>query len=107
MSLHPLLCSLSLSLALVRFNALSRAIEGALQREGIPSRVLSGHKFFERLEVCSISFGHLHDLTIFQIKNLLAYLQLVDNPGFNPALMRAVNIPSRGIGEKVAIVHLT
>lgn len=35
----------------VRFNALSRSIESALQKEGIPSRVLAGHKFFERLEV--------------------------------------------------------
>ena len=35
----------------VRFNALSRVIETALQKEGIPSRVLGGHKFFERLEV--------------------------------------------------------
>ncbi|THV07389.1 UvrD-helicase-domain-containing protein [Dendrothele bispora CBS 962.96] len=69
---------------LLRFNALSRAIENALQKEGIPSRVLGGHKFFERLE----------------IKDLLAYLQLVDNPHFTPAFMRAVNTPSRGIGEK-------
>lgn len=43
-------------LALVRFNALSRAIESALQKEGIPSRVLCGHKFFERQEVCSRLF---------------------------------------------------
>ncbi|KAG5643023.1 hypothetical protein DXG03_001761 [Asterophora parasitica] len=69
---------------LLRFNALSRLIESALQREGIPSRVLGGHKFFERQE----------------IKNVLAYLQLVDNPDFNPALVRAANVPSRGIGEK-------
>jgi hypothetical protein len=41
----------------VRFNALSRAIESALQKEGISSRVLGGHKFFERAEV----------LTFFQI----------------------------------------
>ncbi|KAG6879550.1 hypothetical protein C0992_001555 [Termitomyces sp. T32_za158] len=68
----------------VRFNALSRTIEGALQKHGIPSRILGGHKFFERQE----------------IKNILAYLQLVDNPDFNPALVRACNIPSRGIGEK-------
>lgn len=72
---------------LLRFNALSRAIESALQKEGIPSRVLGGHKFFERLE----------------IKNLLGYLQLVDNPNFNPALTRAVNTPSRGIGEKTLL----
>jgi hypothetical protein len=44
----------------VRFNALSRAIESALQKEGIPSRVLGGHKFFERQEVrdpSCVSFG--------------------------------------------------
>ncbi|RDB25802.1 ATP-dependent DNA helicase PcrA [Hypsizygus marmoreus] len=72
---------------LLRFNALSRAIESALQREGIPSRVLGGHKFFERLE----------------IKNLLAYLQLIDNTNFDPALVRAANVPSRGIGEKTLL----
>ncbi|KAF8896349.1 P-loop containing nucleoside triphosphate hydrolase protein [Infundibulicybe gibba] len=69
---------------LLRFNALSRVIEGALQKEGIPSRVLGGHRFFERLE----------------IKDLLAYLQLIDNPDFNPAFTRAVNVPPRGVGEK-------
>ncbi|KAF5382208.1 hypothetical protein D9615_004383 [Tricholomella constricta] len=69
---------------LLRFNALSRLIESALQKQGIPSEVLGGHKFFERQE----------------IKVLLAYLQLVDNPSFNPALLRAANVPSRGIGEK-------
>ncbi|TRM64719.1 P-loop containing nucleoside triphosphate hydrolase protein [Schizophyllum amplum] len=69
---------------LLRFNALSRPIEAALQKEGIPSRVLAGHKFFERLE----------------IKDLLAYLQLIDNPQFFPAFARAVNVPARGIGEK-------
>ncbi|KIK97773.1 hypothetical protein PAXRUDRAFT_135598 [Paxillus rubicundulus Ve08.2h10] len=69
---------------LLRFNALSRTIETALQREGIPNRILGGHKFFERTE----------------IRDLLAYLQLVDNPEFVPAFSRCVNIPSRGIGEK-------
>ncbi|KAF9267802.1 UvrD-helicase-domain-containing protein [Marasmius fiardii PR-910] len=69
---------------LLRFNALSRSIESALQKEGIPNRVLKGHKFFERLEV----------------KDLLAYLQLVDNPQFVPAFTRIVNVPARGIGDK-------
>ncbi|KAJ7896080.1 P-loop containing nucleoside triphosphate hydrolase protein [Mycena olivaceomarginata] len=69
---------------LLRFSALSRAIESALQKEAIPSAVLGGHKFFERQE----------------IKDILAYLQLVDNPSFMPALTRAINVPSRGIGEK-------
>jgi DNA helicase-2/ATP-dependent DNA helicase PcrA len=39
-------------------------------------------------------------LTIVQIKDLLAYLQLVDNPNFIPALTRAINTPGRGIGDK-------
>ncbi|KAH8806837.1 P-loop containing nucleoside triphosphate hydrolase protein [Flagelloscypha sp. PMI_526] len=72
---------------LLRFNALSRSIESALQRESIPSRVLAGHKFFERLE----------------IKDLLSYLQLVDNPSYQPAFIRAVNVPSRGIGDKTLL----
>jgi hypothetical protein len=70
---------------IVRYNALSRALEAALQRESIPNRVLSGVKFFERLE----------------IKDLLAYLQLVDNPDYEPAFLRVINVPKRQIGEKV------
>ncbi|KAJ2926931.1 hypothetical protein H1R20_g10172, partial [Candolleomyces eurysporus] len=69
---------------LLRYNALSRTIENALQREGIPCRILGGHRFFERLEV----------------KDVLAYLQLVDNPTFEPAFLRVINVPGRGIGEK-------
>ncbi|KAG2340726.1 UvrD-helicase-domain-containing protein [Suillus weaverae] len=69
---------------LLRFNAISRTIENALQKEGIPNRMLGGHQFFERAE----------------IKDILAYLQLVDNPHFEPAFSRSINIPSRGIGDK-------
>lgn len=54
-------------LTAVRYNALSRVIEAELQKSGIPCRVIGGHKFFERME----------------IKDLLAYLQLADNPNFN------------------------
>ncbi|KAI0368645.1 UvrD-helicase-domain-containing protein [Pilatotrama ljubarskyi] len=69
---------------LLRYNSHSRGIESALQKEGIPNRVLAGQKFFERME----------------IKDVLAYLQLVDNPKFAPAFMRVVNVPARGVGEK-------
>ncbi|CAE6448608.1 unnamed protein product [Rhizoctonia solani] len=69
---------------LLRFSALSRVIEAALQQESVPSRVLGGHKFFERAEV----------------KDVLVYLQLADNPAFTPAFVRAVNVPKRGVGEK-------
>ncbi|KAI0635844.1 UvrD-helicase-domain-containing protein [Trametes polyzona] len=69
---------------LLRYNSHSRGIESALQKEGIPNRVLAGQKFFERME----------------IKDVLAYLQLVDNPHFAPAFMRVVNVPPRIVGEK-------
>ncbi|KAJ1028627.1 hypothetical protein NDA16_001793 [Ustilago loliicola] len=69
---------------LLRFNYLSRAIEAELQSTGIDSRMMGGHKFFDRMEV----------------KDLLAYLALADNPGFTPAFVRVVNVPKRGIGEK-------
>ncbi len=70
---------------LLRYNALSRPIEQALQRESIPHRLVGGHKFFERAE----------------IKDLLGYLQLVDNPTFLPAFVRVVNVPKRAVGPKV------
>ncbi|CAL1703524.1 unnamed protein product [Somion occarium] len=76
---------------LLRYNSLSRAIESALQQQGIPNRVLGGHKFFERSEV----------------KDILAYMQVIDNPQFIPAFSRAVNTPSRGIGEKTISEMLT
>jgi DNA helicase-2/ATP-dependent DNA helicase PcrA len=60
-------------------------VEAALQQEGIPSRVLGGHKFIERAEV----------------KDVLVYLQLADNPAFTTEFVRAVNVPKRGVGEKV------
>lgn len=69
---------------LLRFNALSRALEAALQRQRIPYRVIGGPKFFDRAEV----------------KDLLAYLLLVDNPAYTPALVRIINVPRRGIGAK-------
>ncbi|SPO39443.1 related to ATP-dependent DNA helicase [Pseudozyma flocculosa] len=68
---------------LLRFNALSRAIEAEFQTQGIMSRMVGGHKFFDRME----------------IKDILGYLSLADNPGFTPAFVRVVNVPKRGIGE--------
>ncbi len=43
--------SLNLNLPAVRMNSASRGIENALQKEGIPNRLLGGHRFFERMEV--------------------------------------------------------
>ncbi|WFD00314.1 DNA helicase [Malassezia yamatoensis] len=69
---------------LLRFNALSRTLETAFQRQRIPYRVIGGPKFFDRTEV----------------KDLLAYLLLVDNPTYTPALLRIINVPRRGVGVK-------
>ncbi|ORY24047.1 P-loop containing nucleoside triphosphate hydrolase protein [Naematelia encephala] len=69
---------------LLRYNALSRVIESALQKDSIPNRIVGGHKFFERME----------------IKDMLAYLQLAENPNFTPAFIRVVNVPKRSIGDK-------
>jgi DNA helicase-2/ATP-dependent DNA helicase PcrA len=55
---------------LVRYNALTRNIEAALQGAGIQSRMIGGHKFFDRAEV----------------KDILAYLQLADNPSYTRRL---------------------
>ncbi|GAA5966335.1 hypothetical protein JCM21900_003099 [Sporobolomyces salmonicolor] len=69
---------------LLRYGALSRSIEVGLQKAGVPSRMVGGHKFFERAEV----------------KDLLSYLQLLSNPSYTPALSRVLNTPRRGIGDK-------
>ncbi|KAF8322726.1 UvrD-helicase-domain-containing protein [Clavulina sp. PMI_390] len=69
---------------LLRFNALSLHLESALRKAGIPCRIMGGHQFFDRAEV----------------KDLIAYLQLVDNADFKPAFVRACNTPKRGLGKK-------
>ncbi|MBW0480702.1 hypothetical protein O181_020417 [Austropuccinia psidii MF-1] len=69
---------------LMRYNALSRNLEAALQSAGIPSRMVGGQKFFERTEV----------------KDILAYIQLADNPSFSPAFERIINTPRRHIGAQ-------
>lgn len=69
---------------LLRFNAQSRAFEAALQRLGVPYRVIGGPRFFDRAEV----------------RDLLAYLLLVDNPAYTPGVVRVLNVPRRGLGAK-------
>lgn len=69
---------------LYRSNAQSRILEEALLREQVPYRIYGGQRFYERLE----------------IKNALAYLRLINNPHDDPAFERAVNTPTRGIGDK-------
>lgn len=67
---------------LVRSASLTRQIESALGRAGIPYRMVGGQRFFDRLE----------------IKILLDYLRVVSQPKNNDALARIINVPPRGIG---------
>jgi DNA helicase-2/ATP-dependent DNA helicase PcrA len=73
-----------------RTNAQSRVLEDALVAEGIPYRMVGGMRFYERME----------------IKDILAYLKVLDNPADEVALKRIINTPPRGIGlatvEKIA-----
>jgi DNA helicase-2/ATP-dependent DNA helicase PcrA len=67
-----------------RVNALSRALEKALRAAGVPYQMVRGQEFYARKE----------------IKDALAYCQLVNNPRDDMAFERTVNTPSRGIGRK-------
>ena len=66
-----------------RVNALSRAIEFALRRAGIPYQMVNGVEFYQRKE----------------IKDVLAYLMLLNNPRDDMAFLRVVNTPPRGVGK--------
>ena len=69
---------------LYRSNAQSRVLEHALFNAGLPYRVYGGLRFFERQE----------------IKHALAYLRLIANPDDDGALLRVINLPTRGIGAR-------
>jgi DNA helicase II / ATP-dependent DNA helicase PcrA len=68
---------------LYRTNAQSRVIEEAFMANGIPYRIIGGFKFYDRKEV----------------KNVIAYLRLIQNPDEDVSLKRIINIPKRGIGN--------
>lgn len=68
---------------LYRTNSQSRAFEEALRKNGIDYRIYGGMSFYQRKE----------------IKDLLAYLRLVVNPGDEEALKRIINYPARQIGD--------
>ena len=68
---------------LYRMNTQSRAIEEILRREAIPYKIVGGLKFYERKE----------------IKDIISYLRLVQNPADNLSLNRIINEPKRGIGK--------
>ncbi|MEK7563165.1 MAG: UvrD-helicase domain-containing protein [Patescibacteria group bacterium] len=67
---------------LYRTNAQSRLFEEACMRAGIPYRIIGGTKFYLRRE----------------IKDVLAYLHVILNPGDALSLLRVINVPSRKIG---------
>lgn len=67
---------------LYRMNAQSNAIEQALSRSGIPHRVIGGRRFYDREE----------------IRDMVAYLQVINNPHDDVRLGRIINVPKRGIG---------
>jgi DNA helicase-2/ATP-dependent DNA helicase PcrA len=66
-----------------RTNAQSRVLEEALRARDIPYRVVGGTRFYDRAE----------------IKDLIAYLRLLQNPDDELDLLRIVNVPTRGIGD--------
>jgi DNA helicase-2/ATP-dependent DNA helicase PcrA len=66
-----------------RTNAQSRVLEDVLVRQGVAYQVIGGPRFYERAEV----------------KDLIAYLQVLDNPYDAVSLLRIANRPRRGIGD--------
>lgn len=68
---------------LYRMNAQSNAMENVFARSGIPYKVVGGFRFYERKE----------------IKDVIAYLQLINNNSDDLRLRRVINEPKRGIGD--------
>lgn len=68
---------------LYRINAQSRTIEESLMRYGIPYRLIGGTRFYRRQE----------------IKDIIAYLRVLNNPQDSISLSRIINTPGRGIGQ--------
>lgn len=66
-----------------RTNAQSRMLEDMLMRAGVPYRLIGGTRFFDRAE----------------IRDVMAYLNLVVNPANDVAAHRVINVPKRGIGK--------
>ncbi|HPP54941.1 MAG TPA: UvrD-helicase domain-containing protein, partial [Thermoguttaceae bacterium] len=66
-----------------RINALSRTLELALRAAGVPYQLVHGVEFFQRKE----------------IRDLLAYLRLLNNPRDEEAFLRAIQSPTRGVGK--------
>lgn len=72
-----------------RTNAQSRMLEDMLMRAGVPYRLIGGTRFFDRAE----------------IRDVMAYMNLVANPANDVAAHRVINVPKRGIG-KTTVEHI-
>ncbi len=68
---------------LYRMNAQSRNLEVMLTKSGISHRIIGGHRFFDRKE----------------IKDIVSYLAVINNPNDNVRLQRIINVPKRAIGD--------
>ena len=75
---------------LMRINAISRTFEQEFLKYNIPYKVFGGFKFYERKE----------------IKDLMAYLRILVNPLDDDAILRIINVPKRGIGDKTVDILL-
>jgi DNA helicase-2/ATP-dependent DNA helicase PcrA len=67
-----------------RVNAQSRAMEEACLRKGVPYKLIGGVRFYHRRE----------------IKDILGYLRLIQDPFDEASLLRIINVPARGIGKR-------
>ena len=65
-------------------NSQSRTLEQAMAKGGVPYRLLGGTRFFDRAE----------------IRDMVAYLCVINNPSDSIHLRRIANVPKRGIGER-------
>jgi len=74
---------------LYRTNYLSRSLEHSLKAAGVPYQIVNGHEFYQRKE----------------IKDVIAYLHLINNNADGVAFERVINVPSRKIG-KVTVSRL-
>lgn len=75
---------------LYRMNAQSRNLEIMLTKSGISHKVIGGHRFFDRKE----------------IKDIVSYLAVINNPSDNVRLQRIINVPKRSIGDTM-VAHIT
>jgi DNA helicase-2/ATP-dependent DNA helicase PcrA len=73
-----------------RTNSQSRVIEESCIKQNIPYRIVGGIRFYERREV----------------KDILGFLRVINNPDETTSLLRVINVPARGIGE-TSLKHIT